>query len=237
MQACVAPQGGCLDAAQPAQGAVGKMINGPGPPSSCLKPNAIDLQARRADTNGTNHSDGMLSSSVNGLTRSSHQGDGLQTTILCEICCSSSFAKSPSAAMLAKEECVRMRSHICAAAVLQGWKSNTNGTDLWNMLQQSFGWVTSSGYTSKGGLNTLFPVVVGEFGSSYVDDLVSASSFSSAACPLFSSMRRPASVSANIFKEMVCSLSPFAWLHTSVFPPRYLSHGCIDFPHTLGVCE
>jgi len=60
-----------------------------------------------------------------------------------------------------------------SAAVMQGWKSNTNGTDLWNMLQQSFGWVTSSGYTSKGNITTQFPVVIGEFGSNYVDPLVS----------------------------------------------------------------
>lgn len=54
----------------------------------------------------------------------------------------------------------------------QGWQAGINGTDLWSMLQQSFGWVTSSGYTSKGNLTTLFPVVVGEFGSNYADPLV-----------------------------------------------------------------
>lgn len=57
--------------------------------------------------------------------------------------------------------------------MMQGWTVNTNGSDLWNMLQQSFGWVTTSGYTSKGNLTTMFPVVIGEFGSNYVDDSVS----------------------------------------------------------------
>ena len=55
---------------------------------------------------------------------------------------------------------------------MQGWQANVNGTDLWNMLQQSFGWVTSSGYTSRGNVTTQFPVVVGEFGSNYADPLV-----------------------------------------------------------------
>ncbi len=55
---------------------------------------------------------------------------------------------------------------------MQGWQANVNGTDLWNMLQQSFGWVTSSGYTSRGNLTTQFPVVIGEFGSNYADPLV-----------------------------------------------------------------
>lgn len=55
----------------------------------------------------------------------------------------------------------------------QGWKTNINGTDLWTMLQQSFGWVTNTGYTSRGNLTTKFPVVIGEFGSSYVDPMVS----------------------------------------------------------------
>ena len=58
------------------------------------------------------------------------------------------------------------------SAATQGWQANINGTDLWSMLQQSFGWVTSSGYTSKGNLTTMFPVVVGEFGSNYADPLV-----------------------------------------------------------------
>ena len=57
-------------------------------------------------------------------------------------------------------------------AAVQGWQSNTNGSDLWNMLQQSFGWVTSSGYTSRGNLTTMFPVVVGEFGSNYANPQV-----------------------------------------------------------------
>ena len=81
-----------------------------------------------------------------------------------------------------KRLCQGNHSKRCSAE-LQGWKSNTNGTDLWNMLQQSFGWVTSTGYTSKGGVNTLFPVVVGEFGSSYVDELVRAPPFPCATRP------------------------------------------------------
>ena len=36
-----------------------------------------------------------------------------------------------------------------------------------------YGWVTNTGYTSRGNLTTKFPVVIGEFGSSYVDPMVS----------------------------------------------------------------
>ena len=78
------------------------------------------------------------------------------------------------------------------------------------MLQQSFGWVTSTGYTSKGGVNTLFPVVVGEFGSSYVDELVGASPLPCATCCLSSSMCSHASLSANTLEDLVRSSSSFA---------------------------
>ena len=50
---------------------------------------------------------------------------------------------------------------------VQGWKSGTNGTQLWDMLQNSFAWVPTAGYTNKQNITTQFPVVVGEFGSSF----------------------------------------------------------------------
>ena len=50
---------------------------------------------------------------------------------------------------------------------MQGWKSGTNGTQLWDMLQNSFAWVPTAGYTNKQNVTTQFPVVVGEFGSSF----------------------------------------------------------------------
>ncbi len=50
---------------------------------------------------------------------------------------------------------------------VQGWKSGTNGTQLWDMLQNSFAWVPTAGYTNKQNVTTQFPVVVGEFGSSF----------------------------------------------------------------------
>ena len=44
-----------------------------------------------------------------------------------------------------------------------------NGTELWDMLQNSFAWVATTGYTSKANVTTQFPVVVGEFGSSFAN--------------------------------------------------------------------
>ena len=94
---------------------------------------------------------------------------------------------------------------------MQGWAINTNGTGLWNMLQQSFGWVTTSGYTSKGNLTTMFPVVIGEFGSNYVDDSVSRppplavsathgclSQKDSPRCPITSAHAHPHAISPKI---------------------------------------
>ena len=52
---------------------------------------------------------------------------------------------------------------------VQGWTTGVNGTQLWDMLQSSFGWVTTTGYTSKANVTTQFPVVVGEFGSSFAN--------------------------------------------------------------------
>ena len=63
------------------------------------------------------------------------------------------------------QECVQARNvqHIH----VQGWKSGTNGTQLWDMLQNSFAWVPTAGYTNKQNVTTQFPVGVGEFGSSF----------------------------------------------------------------------
>ena len=107
-----------------------------------------------------------------------------------------------------KRLCQGNHSKRCSAE-LQGWKSNTNGTDLWNMLQQSFGWVTSTGYTSKGGVNTLFPVVVGEFGSSYVDELVRAPPSHALLALLKHCVEPPISVS-HAHEALVRSSSSFA---------------------------
>ena len=40
------------------------------------------------------------------------------------------------------------------------------------MLQQSFAWLPTQGYTTKAGSNQKFPVVMSEIGSSLVDDSV-----------------------------------------------------------------
>ena len=53
--------------------------------------------------------------------------------------------------------------------LLQGWHTGTNGTQLWGMLQNSFAWVTTTGYTNKANATTQFPVVIGEFGSSFAN--------------------------------------------------------------------
>ena len=55
---------------------------------------------------------------------------------------------------------------------VQGWTTGVNGTQLWDMLQSSFAWVSTTGYTSKANVTTQFPVVVGEFGSSFADLMV-----------------------------------------------------------------
>ena len=52
---------------------------------------------------------------------------------------------------------------------VQGWTTGVNGTQLWDMLQSSFGWVTTTGYTSKANVTTQFPVVIGEFGTSFAN--------------------------------------------------------------------
>ena len=52
---------------------------------------------------------------------------------------------------------------------MQGWVTGTNGTQLWDMLQNSFAWVSTTGYTNKANATTLFPVVVGEFGTSFAN--------------------------------------------------------------------
>ena len=61
-----------------------------------------------------------------------------------------------------------VKKHVC----VQGWKSGTNGTQLWDMLQNSFAWVPTAGYTNKQNVTTQFPVVVGEFGSSFASPAV-----------------------------------------------------------------
>ena len=48
-----------------------------------------------------------------------------------------------------------------------------NGTQLWDLLQNSFAWVATTGYTSKANVTTQFPIVVGEFGSSFANLAVS----------------------------------------------------------------
>jgi hypothetical protein len=53
--------------------------------------------------------------------------------------------------------------------LLQGWQTNVNGSELWSMLNASFAWIPTQGYTTQAGLLAKFPVVVGEFGSSLVD--------------------------------------------------------------------
>ena len=53
--------------------------------------------------------------------------------------------------------------------LVQGWHTGTNGTQLWSMLQNSFAWVTTTGYTNKANATTQFPVVIGEFGSSFAN--------------------------------------------------------------------
>ncbi len=57
---------------------------------------------------------------------------------------------------------------------VQGWKTGVNGSELWSMLDQSFGWLSSQGYTTKAGAVQKFPIVIGEFGSSLVDTKVRA---------------------------------------------------------------
>lgn len=54
----------------------------------------------------------------------------------------------------------------------QGWKTGVNGSDLWQMLDQSFGWLSANGYTTKAGAVQKFPIVVGEFGSSLANEKV-----------------------------------------------------------------
>ncbi|KAK9846255.1 hypothetical protein WJX81_000135 [Elliptochloris bilobata] len=46
-----------------------------------------------------------------------------------------------------------------------GWASGTNGSDLFRMLQLSFGYLPTSGYVAANGTAVRFPVLVGDFGS------------------------------------------------------------------------
>lgn len=55
---------------------------------------------------------------------------------------------------------------------MQGWKTGVNGSELWSMLDQSIGWLSSKGYTNKAGSTSQFPIIIGEFGSSLVNDKV-----------------------------------------------------------------
>lgn len=55
----------------------------------------------------------------------------------------------------------------------QGWKTNVNGSGLWNMLQQSFAWIPTQGYTTRAGAVQKFPVIMSEIGSSLADEKVS----------------------------------------------------------------
>ncbi len=71
---------------------------------------------------------------------------------------------------------------------LQGWKTGVNGSELWQMLDQSIGWLSSKGYTTKAGIVQQFPVVVGEFGSSLVNEKVCLPTISQ---PLFPPIARP----------------------------------------------
>ena len=65
---------------------------------------------------------------------------------------------------------------------MQGWKTGVNGTQLWDMLQNSFAWVPTKGYTNKANVTTQYPVVIGDFGSSFATLSVrAASSWSHAA--------------------------------------------------------
>lgn len=83
-------------------------------------------------------------------------------TILVELCASNPFpmqfcASKPTSTM-----------QFCAskpAFALQGWASGTNGSDLFTMLQSSFGYLPTSGYVAANGTAVRFPVLVGEFGS------------------------------------------------------------------------
>lgn len=52
---------------------------------------------------------------------------------------------------------------------MQGWKTGVNGTQLWDMLQNSFAWAATAGYTNKANATQQFPVVIGEFGSSFAN--------------------------------------------------------------------
>ncbi len=59
---------------------------------------------------------------------------------------------------------------------MQGWKTNVNGTQLWDMLQNSFAWAATTGYTNKANVTQRFPVIIGEFGTSFADIRVRATS-------------------------------------------------------------
>ena len=49
---------------------------------------------------------------------------------------------------------------------LQGWETGYNLSSYYSMLQSSFGWIASAGYTPPGSsAATQFPVIVGEFGA------------------------------------------------------------------------
>ncbi len=48
---------------------------------------------------------------------------------------------------------------------MQGWASGTNGSDLFSMLQLSFGYLPTTGFVAANGTATRFPVLIGEFGS------------------------------------------------------------------------
>lgn len=51
--------------------------------------------------------------------------------------------------------------------LLQGWNEITNGTALYDMLQQSFAWAVTSGIrTNQSAAPAKFPVIVGELGAS-----------------------------------------------------------------------